>query len=110
MKIEQIVPEIIPSDSLGLAQIKNKAYAKPYLSSRLISKDGKLTWILLKLLPFPENASCKEGHETISAEMKVGQQVNHILSKKQIYCYQSSRSRDALFKSSKNGMDGKRSC
>lgn len=81
MRIEQIVPEIIPSDSLGLAQIKNKAYAKPYLSSRLISKDGKLTWILLKLLPFPENASCKEGHETISAEMKVGQQVNHILSK-----------------------------
>jgi len=55
MTIEQIVPETIPSDEEGLAEIRRKAYRKPYIAERLVSQDGKLTWIFLKLRPFPED-------------------------------------------------------
>ncbi|MBI9068262.1 MAG: hypothetical protein JEZ09_13295, partial [Salinivirgaceae bacterium] len=43
MQIEQIVPEIIPSDKQSLKKIRDKAYSKPKVAERLISKDGKLT-------------------------------------------------------------------
>lgn len=82
MNIEQIVPEIIPSDSVSLSRIQKKAYSKPHIANRLISKDGKMSWILLKLLPFPDGEKVKDGNQTVSPEMKIGKQVTHILNKK----------------------------
>ncbi len=56
MVIEQIVPEEIPSDEAELNSIRQKAYSKPNVAKRLISKDGRLSWILLKLRAFPEDS------------------------------------------------------
>lgn len=81
MKIEQIVPEVIPSDSASLAEIRKKAYMKPHISERLVSKDGTLTWILMKLRPFPENLYNKKGGGKISPEMLTGKELEHIIKK-----------------------------
>lgn len=51
MTIEQIVPDDIPSDVASLKEIRRKAYSKPYLSKKLVSKDGTMTWIMVKLRP-----------------------------------------------------------
>lgn len=72
MTIEQIVPEEIPSDPDGLAEIRRRAFLKPNIANRLVSKDGRLSWILLKLSPFPE---------TGGAEMLTGKELHHIITK-----------------------------
>ena len=56
MTIEQIVPEQIPSDVAGLKDVRCKAYSKPYLSKKLVSKDGTMTWIMVKQCPFPADS------------------------------------------------------
>lgn len=56
MTIEQIVPEQIPSDAAGLKEIKQKAYSKPYLAKKMVSTDGTMTWIVVKLRPSPADS------------------------------------------------------
>ena len=60
MTIEQIVPEQIPSDAAGLKEIKQKAYSKPYLAKKMVSTDGTMTWIMVKLRPFPADSVWKK--------------------------------------------------
>ena len=79
--IEQIVPDTIPSDSASLAQIRRKAYMKPHISERLVSKDGTLTWILMKLRPFPENFVHKKHGKKVSPELLTGQELEKIITK-----------------------------
>lgn len=81
MSIEQIVPDEIPSDAAGLAEIRRKAYQKPQIAERLISKDGKLSWILLKLRTFPEEAEWKKDKEAVSPEFLTGRELEHIINK-----------------------------
>ena len=81
MSIEQIVPDDIPSDPEGLAEIRRKAYMKPYISKRLVSNDGKSTWILLKLRPFPEDTVWNKGKHSVSPEMTTGNELEHVISK-----------------------------
>lgn len=81
MSIEQIVPDEIPSDPEGLAEIRRKAYMKPYISKRLVSNDGKSTWILLKLRPFPEDSVWNKGKHSVSPEMTTGNELEHVISK-----------------------------
>ena len=77
MQIEQIVPDEIPSDKASLDSIRTKAYFKNNIANRLISKDGKFSWILLKLMPFPETAKEKGK----SPEAMIGEQTHKIISK-----------------------------
>lgn len=81
MTIEQIVPEDIPSDEEGLKEIRRKAYIKPYIADRLISKDGRLTWIVVKLRKFPEEAEWNTHKGAISPEITTGRQLEHIIKK-----------------------------
>lgn len=81
MTIEQIVPEEIPSDPAGLAAIRERAFLKPNIANRLVSKDGKLTWILLKLRPFPDDSVWNKGKGSISPEMLTGQELEKIIQK-----------------------------
>lgn len=55
MEIMQIVPEEIPESKEQLELIKQKAYSKEHISSRLISKDTRQSWVMLKLRTFPED-------------------------------------------------------
>ena len=56
MELQQIVPEVIPDSKEGLDSIRKKAYSKEYVSKKLISKDGTMSWILVKLRPFPSDS------------------------------------------------------
>jgi predicted RND superfamily exporter protein len=55
MVIEQIVPDIIPTDPGELTQIKEKAFSKENFRKRLISSDGTQTLLTIKFTPFPED-------------------------------------------------------
>lgn len=80
MTIEQIVPEEIPSDAAGLKEIKRKAYSKPYLSKKLVSKDGTMTWIMVKLRPFPADSVWKKTSD-IAPDMVTGKEAGRIITK-----------------------------
>lgn len=81
MTIEQIVPETIPSDPTELEEIRRKAYLKPHVAERLVSKDGTLSWIILKLRTFPEDSVWNKGKKPISPEVLTGNELEHIITK-----------------------------
>lgn len=80
MAIEQIVPEVIPSDKASLDQIRKKAYSKPNTAKKLISRDGTMSWIMLKLRPFPADSVWKsKGLE--APDVLTGQETERIINK-----------------------------
>jgi predicted RND superfamily exporter protein len=78
MSIEQIVPETIPDSEEALEEIRNLAFSKKNFRERLISSDGRQTWIMIKLLPFPEEW---EDQFEEYPQLMVGSAVDHILGK-----------------------------
>lgn len=81
MQIEQIVPNIIPSNKQALNAIKTKTFSKPRTAERLVSKDGKQTWIILKLRNFPEKKIWEKEKNPIVPEYLTGAEVEKIISK-----------------------------
>ncbi|MBP7460495.1 MAG: MMPL family transporter [Candidatus Delongbacteria bacterium] len=81
MTIEQIVPDEIPAGLEELEAIRKKAYSKPNIARRLISKDGKLSWILLKLRPFPEDSVWKQINSSMAPEYCTGMEAERIICK-----------------------------
>ncbi|WP_278960760.1 efflux RND transporter permease subunit [Bacteroides pyogenes] len=79
--IEQIVPDEIPSDKAGLDEIRRKAYMKPYIAERLVSADGKLSWILLKLRPFPDEKLRNTGKGAVQPDVQTGEELHRIITK-----------------------------
>jgi len=71
------VPDTIPDDAAGLEAIRQRAYSKPELARRLVSKDGTMSWIVVKLRPFPEDSVWKaETNE--SPDMLTGREAKQI--------------------------------
>ncbi|MCL3781972.1 hypothetical protein EMN47_16420 [Prolixibacteraceae bacterium JC049] len=81
MQIEQIVPEVIPDDKEALSEIKTKAYSKSHIAERLISKDGRNSWILLKLRTFPKKEEWQKEKNAMVPELLTGIQVERIITK-----------------------------
>lgn len=81
LSIEQIVPDVIPSDSAQLNEIRRKAYMKPHVAERLVSKDGTMSWIILKLRPFPADSVWNKGKKSVSPEVMTGNELEHIITK-----------------------------
>ena len=80
MEITQIVPEEIPSDPAGIAEIEKKLAAKPELAKKLISSDRKQSFINIKLRPFPEDSVWKvEGKN--APDMQTGEETAKIIAK-----------------------------
>lgn len=80
MEITQIVPEEIPTDEAGIAEIKRRVAAKPEFLKKLVSADGKNTFVIVKLRPFPEDSVWKaEGK--ISPDMQTGAETYDIINK-----------------------------
>jgi predicted RND superfamily exporter protein len=77
MSIESIVPEVIPEDGPGLQQIRRKAFAKENFRKRLVSADGRQSWIVVKLFPFP--GDWQEKYETYP-QLMVGEAVAQIIA------------------------------
>lgn len=82
MAIEQIVPEVIPQDKAGLDSVKQRAYSKPEVARKLISEDGRLSWIVIKLRPFPADSVWKK-ETTVSPAILTGEEVDRIIHKPQ---------------------------
>ena len=80
MEIQQIVPEVIPSDQAGLDEIKAKIATKPEQARKLISKDRKLSWIMVKLRTFPEDSVWKKT-TTVAPDVQTGAEVAKIIEK-----------------------------
>ncbi len=81
MTIEQIVPEEIPEDgSEAMACIRERAYSKPHVARKLISQDGKLSWIMVKLRTFPKDSVWKQ-QGTVAPDIITGQEVERIIKK-----------------------------
>ncbi len=81
MTIEQIVPEQIPDDgTAAMDSIKARAYSKPHVARKLISENGDLSWIMVKLRTFPHDSVWKlQG--TVAPDIITGQEVRHIITK-----------------------------
>lgn len=82
MTIEQIVPEDIPQDQEGLDAVRQQAYSKPEVARKLISKDGRLSWIVVKLRPFPADSVWKK-ETTVAPDILTGREVDNIIHKPQ---------------------------
>jgi len=81
MEIVQIVPDEIPeTGSPEMEQIRSLAYSKPYVARKLISKDGKNAWILVKLRAFPSEDEWKQT-SNISPDIVTGAEVSRIITK-----------------------------
>ena len=81
MTIEQIVPDEIPEDgSAAMDSVKARAFSKPHVARKLISLDGKLSWIMVKLRTFPKDSVWKQ-QGTVSPDIITGQEVEHIIKK-----------------------------
>ncbi len=81
MTIEQIVPDNIPEDGTPeMDSIRNRAYSKPHVACKLISQDGNLSWIMVKLRTFPKDSVWKK-QGTIAPDIITGQEVERIIKK-----------------------------
>jgi len=81
MEIVQIVPDEIPeTGSPEMEQIRSLAYSKPHVARKLISKDGKNAWILVKLRAFPSEDEWKQT-SNISPDIVTGAEVSRIIAK-----------------------------
>ena len=81
LSIEQIVPDEIPDDdSPMMDSIRAKAYSKPHVANKLISKDGTLSWIMVKLRTFPEDSVWKK-QGSVAPDIITGEEVERIIKK-----------------------------
>ena len=62
--------------------MKQRVYSKPEVARKLISKDGKLSWIVIKLRPFPADSIWKK-ETTVSPDILTGEEVDRIIHKPQ---------------------------
>lgn len=75
MQIIELVPDPVPVDAETLDHIKTMALSKPSMRNRIVSTDGRQTWVMLRMKPIPD------GWEKDSAEnpeLAIGRIVNEI--------------------------------
>ncbi len=77
INIDRLVPDPVPSDPKILADIRQKAFAKQILKNRLVSEDGRYTWLMLRLKPIPKDWSQK-GLE--NPELAIGRIAHEVLN------------------------------
>jgi len=77
MVIEQVVPDVIPTNPKQLERIKEKAFSKENFRKRLISSDGTQTLLMIKFAPFPED--WQEEYET-SPDQLAGKLVLNVIN------------------------------
>ncbi len=77
ISIAQLIPETIPTTPLELTKLRATLETKPELARKLLSSDGRYTWVLLKLRTFPPS-NTDEGK---GVEMLTGGETEHIITK-----------------------------
>lgn len=82
--IEDLVPDPASTEPKEIEKIRRKALSERSIAGRFVSRDSKETWVVLRLLPFPEN--WKREHQEAPDKM-VGEKVLEILNKKRYQKY-----------------------
>ena len=77
MVIEQVVPDVIPTNPQQLERIKEKAFSKENFRKRLISSDGTQTLLMIKFAPFPEDW---QGEYETSPDQLAGKLVLNVIN------------------------------
>ncbi len=62
MEVGQLIPDDIPSDRQLLEVLKVKALSKPAIRNKLVSADSGESWLVLRLLNYPENWTEDKNH------------------------------------------------
>lgn len=75
MEIIDLVPETIPTSPEELSRIRELALAKPGMRNRIVSDDGRHTWIMLRMKTLPD---AWEGNSGETPNLTVGRMVNEI--------------------------------
>ena len=75
MQIIDLVPDPVPTDDAALEKIKAMALTKPSMKNRIVSADGKQTWVMLRMKPIPDEWD-KDTEE--NPELAIGRIVNNI--------------------------------
>ena len=55
LEIGELVPTPVPTDPEALQRIREKAYAKAVIRERIVSADGRCTWIVLRMKTIPDD-------------------------------------------------------
>ena len=77
----KILPDEIPDDGTPqMDSLRARAYSKPHVARKLISKDGRLSWIMLKLRAFPKDSVWKKT-STVAPDIITGEEVERIIKK-----------------------------
>jgi hypothetical protein len=75
MEIIDLVPEPVPTSPQAMERIRKRAYAKPAIRDRMVSKDGRQTWVVLRMKPIPDDWQ-KDYDE--NPDLAIGRIVNEI--------------------------------
>lgn len=75
---EKLVPDEIPEESGDIGAIRDLAYSKSFLVDRFFTADAKQTWVILTLLPFPDDW---KGVYQATPSQLVGNKVLEILAR-----------------------------
>ncbi len=55
LEIIDLVPDPVPTSPETLQKIKGMAFAKPAMKNRIVSGDGRYTWLVLRMKPIPDD-------------------------------------------------------
>ncbi|PIE70697.1 MAG: hypothetical protein CSA22_06770 [Deltaproteobacteria bacterium] len=55
LEIINLVPDPVPTSPDALQKIKRMAVAKPAMKNRIVSEDGRYTWLVLRMKPIPDD-------------------------------------------------------
>ncbi len=83
IEISQLVPDPVPATPKALAAIRDKALAKTALKNRIVSEDGRYTWLMLRLKPLPDDWS-EKGME--NPELAIGR-IAHEVAEQEKYAF-----------------------
>ena len=75
MEITDLVPDPVPASTEAMARIKALALSKPHMKNRIVSEDGRQTWVMLRMKSIPDDWE-KETDE--NPDIAIGRIVNEI--------------------------------
>ncbi len=78
MEIIDLVPDPVPRSNRELARIKEMALSKPAMKNRIVSEDGKKTWVMMRMKTIPDD--WEKEHE-VNPEETIGRLVNEIAAR-----------------------------
>ncbi|PIE63723.1 MAG: hypothetical protein CSA26_11550 [Desulfobacterales bacterium] len=55
LEIIELVPDPVPASAEALQKIREMAFSKPAMKNRIVSEDGRYTWLVLRMKPIPDD-------------------------------------------------------